>query len=446
MKRQAKDLLALYKGSDPTALARFRDALPAAAGKDDPTIANLGLRLHDAQSCVAREYGFSSWADLRTFVEARSAHSADRAETVLNWLRLIYAGDISGSGNRARPAVAARMLDENPDLPGEDAYLACAIGDEARLRHAARRRSRLAQSSRWSSQPPAAGGRDALESAAACLAFASACTAAPGSCCRPARTPTKPSAAAGSRHRWPSPRKSYRLSALYGACGQNHDPELTRLLLEGGANPNDGELLYHALENLACTRLLLEAGARIAEANAMYRVLDLDDVDALRLLLSHGGNPNQPAMGPPTSDWGSPLLWAIRRRRSPAHVSALLEAGADASARTPDGAGAYTLALRFGLPDVAELLRKDARIGSISQEEQFIAACARGDEASARRIQSARPDLPGALSEAQLRLLPELAAQGCSAAVRAMVNAGLADRDPRRRLECLGTEPCRLPR
>ena len=68
LKKQAKELLALCRGNDPAATARFREALPAAAGKSDATIAALGLRLHDAQSCIAREYGFASWADLQGFV------------------------------------------------------------------------------------------------------------------------------------------------------------------------------------------------------------------------------------------------------------------------------------------------------------------------------------------------------------------------------------------
>jgi ankyrin repeat protein len=94
-----------------------------------------------------------------------------------------------------------------------------------------------------------------------------------------------PNQAAGSR--WPpaslsEPSETFRLSALYGAAGQNHDPELTRLLLEAGADPNDNESLYHSLENQACTRLLLDAGARIAGSNALYHVLDLDGIDALR--------------------------------------------------------------------------------------------------------------------------------------------------------------------
>src|SRR5262245_52786785 len=103
LKKQAKDLLALYRNRDPAAIARIRDALPAAAGKDDAAIANLGMRLHDAQSCVAREYGFRSWADLKSFVEAHVARRDDRAASPLGWLRLVYAGHAAGGANRARP-------------------------------------------------------------------------------------------------------------------------------------------------------------------------------------------------------------------------------------------------------------------------------------------------------------------------------------------------------
>jgi ankyrin repeat protein len=426
LKRQAKDLLVAYRGGDVDALARFRNALPAAARKDDAALGALGLALHDAQSCVAREYGFASWADLRSFVQARSAYSADRDKGVLDWLRLVYAGHIAGGNGRTRPTLAARMLEENPGFAGDDPYLACAIGDEAKVRRA------VGGNRSWVNDP---GGllelpplvavthssllrlpafRDRLHACAEVLLEAGA-------------DPNQSVANRWDQVSISEASETHLLSALYGACGQNHDAQLTRLLLEAGANPNDGESLYHSLESyhssesLACTRLLLQAGARASEANAIYRVLDFDNVDALRLLLSHGADPNEPAKGPPISDWGSPLLWAIRRRRSPAHIGALLEAGADASARTPDGADAHTLALRFGLRDVARLLEP---VESSSPEEQFIAACAEADEAAARRLQSQRSDLPQTLSEAQLRLLPELAAQGCDEAVKVMVKLG----------------------
>ena len=110
LKKQAKELLAFYRANDPTATIRFRDALPAAAGKSDAAIASLGLRLHDAQSCIAREYGFASWADLQGFVLARRAQADDPANTVLHWLRCVYAGDIAGGTDRSRPSVAVRLL------------------------------------------------------------------------------------------------------------------------------------------------------------------------------------------------------------------------------------------------------------------------------------------------------------------------------------------------
>ncbi|WP_374450331.1 hypothetical protein, partial [Stella sp.] len=141
-------------------------------------------------------------------------------------------------------------------------------------------------------------------------------------------------------------------------------------------------------------------------------------------LLAAGADPNEAATSRPTADWGTPLLWAIRRRRSPAHVQALLAAGADPAARTPDGTDARTLALRFGLPEVAALLPPGAGAAPLPADERFVTACAAGDEAAARDIQAGRPDLPGGLDPARLRLLPELAADGVAAAVRTMVRLG----------------------
>ena len=442
LRREAKDLVAAYRGGEVGAFARFRNTLPAAAGKDDEALRALRLRLHDAQSCVAREYGFVSWADLRSFVHARRMYSADPSKRVLNWLRLVYAGDIAGGTSRAWPIAAADILEENPSLLGDDPYLACAIGDEARLRRA------VSGNRAWINDPGGPlnlpplvavthssllrlpGFRDQLHACAKLLLGAGA----------------DPNQSVGSR--WGSasilkPSETYRLSALYGAAGRNHDAELTSLLLAAGADPNDGESLYHSLESLACTRLLLEAGARTSDANAIYRVLDLDTIDVLRLLLLHGADPNEPPKGAPTTDWGSPLLWAIRRRRSPAHIAALLQAGANPSARTPDGADAHTLALRFGLPGVADVL---GQVEQPSQEEQFIAACAQANEGAARRIQSGRPDITQALSETQLRLLPELAAQGCVEAVKIMVRLGWPIADTGGRLERVGSEPCCVSR
>ncbi|MFX7140467.1 hypothetical protein ABTH88_21285, partial [Acinetobacter baumannii] len=81
----------------------------------------------------------------------------------------------------------------------------------------------------------------------------------------------------------------------------------------------------------------------------LYRALDLDDPAPLPLLLRHGGNANEPAGNAPLAHTTSPLLRAIRRRRSPAQVAALIDAGADLAATTGDGLTPYRLALQFGL-------------------------------------------------------------------------------------------------
>ncbi|MEH2494936.1 ankyrin repeat protein [Bradyrhizobium sp. AZCC 1678] len=422
LKKQAKELIRRYRSRDAAAMARFRHALPATAGLSDEDLSSRGFRLHDAQSCIARELGFASWPDLKRYVEVQAVAREARAVRVLHWAQLLYSGDVSGTVNRANPRVALRILADAPDLVAGDPYLACAIGDERVLQQA------IQADPSWVNRP---GGP--LRLPALCAAAHSSLLRVEEFRERLHRSVQRLIAAGAdvNQHihsRWPpgslsEPDQRCPLSTLYGAAGSNHDPVLTKLLLEAGADPNDGESLYHSLENPACTRLLLEHGARIAESNAIYRSVDLDDDTALKLLLQHGGDPNEPARNPPLTDWGSPLTWAIYRRR-PRHVKALLDAGADPSRPTAEGVSPYRLALQFGLTDAAALLRAQTDAPDISDEERFIAACARGDEADARAMASRRPDLPASLSPAQLRLLPDMTAAGADDAVKLMVRLG----------------------
>jgi hypothetical protein len=69
LKSQAKELLEGVRSGAPAALERFRQSLPAARGAGAEKVARLQLALHDAQSVIAREYGFASWAELKTAVE-----------------------------------------------------------------------------------------------------------------------------------------------------------------------------------------------------------------------------------------------------------------------------------------------------------------------------------------------------------------------------------------
>jgi hypothetical protein len=419
LKKQAKELIRRYRSGEPAAMARFRSALPAAAGRNDHDILSLELRLHDAQSCIGREHGFVSWADLKRYVEVQAEARKERGARTLHWCQLVYSGDVSGTSHRANPRVALRILADDPELLAGDPYLACAIGDENALRQATQ------ADPSWLNRP---GGPLRLPPL---LAIAHSSLLRVAEFRERLHRSAQFLIAAGAdvnqhiHSRWPpaslsQPDQRYPLSTLYGSAGVNHDLPLTRLLLDAGADPNDGESLYHSLESPGCTSLLLKHGARIAESNAIYRSIDLENDTALKLLMEHGGDPNEPARNVPLSDWGSPLLWAIYRRR-PRHAEALLAAGADPSRDNPDGVSAYRLALRFGLTDVAALLRARIAVPELSDDERFVAACARGDEAEARSIGARRPDLPASLSPAQLRLLPDMAAAGADEIVRLMI-------------------------
>lgn len=282
LKKQAKELLAAYRRGVPEASERFRKALPAAAGRDDDSLVQVHLCLRDAQSCIAREYGFASRTDLKGFVEAIRLRASDSAGLAGAFCHLVYAGDIAGGMNRGGPGVAARLLAEHPELALQSPSMACAVGDVGGVR-----RQTDADPS-WVNRP---GGELNLPPLVA--ATHSSLLRLPDYKDRLRETVdlllragADPNQSVGSR--WPpasltAPSPDHSLSALYGAAGQNHDPELTKRLLAAGADPNDNESLYHSLKAPACTRRLLDGGAILTGTNALYRALDLDDFDTFRL-------------------------------------------------------------------------------------------------------------------------------------------------------------------
>lgn len=416
LEKQAKDLLRAYRAGDAEAFARLREALPLAAGRDDAELAALDLQLRDAQSCLAREYGWPTWANLKNYVDWRaSKRSAVRADVVPLWLHAVYGHE----HDRPDPVRAAHVLATRPDLVADDLMLACAVGAEDVVRAALQKDAAAVNRTGGAWRCP--GCKRDLARPPLVAATHSTLVQLPEFRERIRRTvDVLLAAGADPNQSWGE--DDHPLSALYGAAGKNFDPVLTERLLAAGANPNDGESLYHSVESspiLDCTRLLLAAGAKVEGTNALHHMLDRDDLAGLELLLAHTCDANDGANG-----IGSPLFWAIRRRRSPRHVAALLAAGADPRARTKDGVGLHPYALMQGLGDVAELLAAAGAAEPVSLTAEFVAACARGDEEAARALLAARPTLMAMLSAAELRQLPELVEAKNGAAVRLMVRLG----------------------
>lgn len=411
LKKQAKELLNACRQHDGVALARLRAGLPAAAGHDDAAIIAMDLRLHDAQSCLAREYGFPSWRQLKDYVESLGAAGIEAESLRRRWVLWAF-----GAGYQAaKPELAARLLDEHPQLQEGHIELKCAIGDAASVR------KMIANNPQWARQQSSPEAMSPLLNVC-CSSLIRLPAFAQG-----LRDCAKLLLAAGADPHdamYDPAFPDEPLSALYAAAGRHHDPVLTRLLLAAGANPNDGESLYHAVEaaDSECTRLLLEAGAGVTGTNALFRALDFERPHTVRLLLTHGADANE--QGPPGSALTCPLIHAIRRRRSPTVIRMLLDAGAEVSACNGQGISAFRLARRLGLDEVAALLQGVGDNIETDELEMFVAACARADRDAVFAMLAHRPQLLLELSEGQLQLLPELAGAGCDDAVRLMVEAG----------------------
>ncbi|MCH2165870.1 MAG: ankyrin repeat domain-containing protein [Marinovum sp.] len=218
---------------------------------------------------IARERGFASWPRLKTAAETRGLNQAERDAHLR---RALYLGQVP---------VLEHLLAEDPNL-GEDAFeinialyrceaVARALAENANLAtqdfYGRRPILHLAFSKYLRYQPEAVA--DML--AVAQMLFDAGADVNDG-------FPHEP----GSDH---------FLSALYGAIGHGNNMRLGQWLLDHGANPNDGESLYHATElgHHDGLKMLIAAGADPKGTNALLRAMDFDDVEAVRMLIEAGG-------------------------------------------------------------------------------------------------------------------------------------------------------------
>src|SRR2546428_466526 len=155
-------------------------------------------------------------------------------------------------------------------------------------------------------------------------------------------------------------------SALYGAAGVAHHAELTRLLLERGADPNDEEVPYHAPETHDNTalKILVKSGKLNPDSlgTILLRKTDWHDYEGIKWLLERGVDPNR------RTRWGKTALHnAMLSDNALEIVEVLLDHGADPTliADRPDrsdrglaGRSAVAMAARRGRGDVLELFAR----------------------------------------------------------------------------------------
>jgi hypothetical protein len=165
------------------------------------------------------------------------------------------------------------------------------------------------------------------------------------------------------------------MPALYGAAGVIHNPELTRVLLEAGANADDGESPYHATEaeDPECLRLVLSYGGR-PEPIVLAHALDYDHPEHVKVLLGAGADPRDL------------LPFAVRRGRGPEILRLLVEHGAQLEARGGEDwrkpqrrRTAYQHAVLRGRADSAQVLAELGADTHVDADDLAVAAIARGE-------------------------------------------------------------------
>lgn len=213
-------------------------------------------------------------------------------------------------------------------------------------------------------------------------------------------------------------------SALYGAAGVAHHAGVTRLLLERGADPNDGEVAYHAPEtdDNRAIEALLESGRLNALnlATMLLRKCDWHDPPGVALLLLNGADPNADTYWHKTA-----LAQAVLRDNSLAIVTLLLDQGADPnkSHGTPTAA---SVTARRGRSDLLALFAARGFDLELSPLERLLAACAQGDSAAAQAIAAREPALLAEFAAEGGGFLACFAGVGNTAGVRALLDLGVS--------------------
>jgi ankyrin repeat protein len=408
LRNKARELQRAVRAGDGTAVRLAQEFHPGSLPDRDK------FPLSAAQLVLARRYGFGSWARLLRHVRIITARSwtpgkpppADEglADRFLRLACLSY-GDDPAAGR----AAAARLLAEHPELPSLSLAVAAACADVAQVRRFL-----------------------AADRSLAC--------------------------AVSGPHGW-SP-------LLYQAYAR-HDPgigrvatmETARLLLDAGADPNDGRF-WHGLpspftvltgvfgggeqdqpahpHSMAFARLLLYAGADPNDNQTLYNRMFKDNDDHLVLLFEFGlgrdtGGPWHRLLGDalesPAVMLRDLLAWAVTHDQRE-RVALLAAGGVDVVSpfteqRRPAVIGhtPVELALMNGHRELAGLLlrRLDAEPPRLTPAEAFVGAALAGDLAEAR---DTAPAVVAAARQARPGLLVWAAKQGRTNVLEFLVQAG----------------------
>jgi ankyrin repeat protein len=337
-KKQAKELLKFCHTADAEALRRVRANHPRFAKYSETELQNARLALADAQLVIAREHGFESWPKFAQRIEIINLEMAARENPLAAFIEAaIWHGTLDG---------AEAILAAHPEIARSSIHAAAILGDDAGLRRL------IAVDPKCATRKEKPYGGDAL--VYLCLSKYLRLDKTRSEAFVRAATALLDAGADPNTGFWAKDEHRDFETALYGAAGVAQHEELTRLLLERGADPNEEETPYHSPESYdnGAVRALVESGKLSAESltTMLLRKADMHDYDGMKYLLEHGADPNRMTRWHYTA-----LQQALRRDNSIELINILLDHGADPTLKNEsDGKSGIAMAARRGRGDVLE--------------------------------------------------------------------------------------------
>ena len=419
-KKQAKDLAKSCAAADSGALDRVR--------RHHPRFQNLHsshpqrVSLTDAQLVLAREHGFESWPKFAKHIEQMNL-SSSLASLDDPVSAFIVAGCIprDASHNSGTLDHSEMILARYPQVAAANVHTAAILADEAAVR------AFLTRNPRNATTVGGPHGWDALTHL--CFSrYLRLDKSRSDAFVRTARALLNAGASANTG--WdelidhPNPRP-IRESVIYGAAAIARHPELTRLLLEYGADPNDEETPYHVPETYDNTvlKILLDSGKLnpVSLTWLLLRKTDWHDLNGVQLLLDHGADPNSM-----TRFGGNALHHALRRDNRLSIVQLLLDHGANPTLQNSrDGRSAIAIAAHRGRSDVLDLFQQRGITVDLQGLDRLIAACVMNDRDTIASLIVNEPYLRDELLAHGGTLLVEFAGTGNVEGLRCLLDLGV---------------------
>jgi ankyrin repeat protein len=412
-KKQAKDLVRDCALSVPDALTRVRRHHPRIHAHPETA---PQASLTDVQLVVAREHGFESWPRFAAHIETlRIIRSVEAiTDPVAAFIEVAciprHADHTSGTLEHAQ-----LILQRYPEVATANIHTAAILGDEPTVRAFISRAPTAATTKSgpydWDPLTHLSFSRFLQHDATRANAFLDTAEAL---------LDAGASANTGFYEMidHPNPRPILE-SAIYAvACIARH-PELTRLLLAHGADPNgDEETAYHVAESYDNTvaAILFESGKLNPKSRAtiLLRKTDWHDEAGLQLALDHGADPNF------MTQWGnSALHHALLRDNNISIIERLLNHGADpALIARKHNLTATQIAAHRGRGDVLRLFQQRNIPLNLNGVFNVIGSCALGEPQT--------PPVPPGLLPFGGTVLAHFAGNGNVEGLRSLLSLGIS--------------------